>query len=39
VFGLLVLAMTFLGAVYYPWTGLEPLPWVGIQGFRRRVLT
>jgi ABC-2 type transport system permease protein len=86
VFSLLVLPMTFLGAVYYPWTSLEPLPWlrwgvlvnplvylsegvrmgltgdtiphmngvvvyvaclafaavllrVGIQGFRRRVLT
>jgi hypothetical protein len=86
VFSLLVPPMTFLGAVYYPWTSLEPLPWlrwgvlvnplvylsegmrigltgdtiphmngvvvyaaciaftavllrVGIQGFRRRVLT
>jgi ABC-2 type transport system permease protein len=26
VFSLLVLPMTFLGAVYYPWQGLEPLP-------------
>ena len=28
VFSLLVLPMTFLGAVYYPWTSLEPLPWL-----------
>jgi len=28
VFSLLVLPMTFLGAVYYPWMGLEPLPWL-----------
>jgi ABC-2 type transport system permease protein len=28
VFSLLVLPMTFLGAVYYPWQGLEPLPWL-----------
>lgn len=28
VFSLLVIPMTFLGAVYYPWQGLEPLPWL-----------
>jgi ABC-2 type transport system permease protein len=28
VFSLLVLPMTFLGAVYYPWQSLEPLPWL-----------
>lgn len=26
IFSLLVIPMTFLGAVYYPWQGLEPLP-------------
>jgi ABC-2 type transport system permease protein len=28
VFSLLVIPMTFLGAVYYPWQGLDPLPWL-----------
>jgi ABC-2 type transport system permease protein len=28
IFSLLVLPMTFLGAVYYPWQGLTPLPWL-----------
>jgi ABC-2 type transport system permease protein len=27
-FSLLVIPMTFLGAVYYPWTALTPLPWL-----------
>ncbi len=30
VFGLLVIPMTFLGAVYYPWQSLEPLPWLQV---------
>lgn len=28
IFSLLVIPMTFLGAVYYPWQSLEPLPWL-----------
>jgi len=28
IFGLLVIPMTFLGAVYYAWQSLEPLPWL-----------
>lgn len=28
IFSLLVIPMTFLGAVYYPWATLEPLPWL-----------
>jgi ABC-2 type transport system permease protein len=28
IFSLVVVPMTFLGAVYYPWTALEPLPWL-----------
>src|SRR5438067_13700736 len=28
IFSLLVLPMTFLGAVYYPWKNLTPLPWL-----------
>jgi ABC-2 type transport system permease protein len=28
VFSLLVIPMTFLGAVYYPWASLDPLPWL-----------
>ncbi|MGH9113018.1 MAG: ABC transporter permease [Acidimicrobiales bacterium] len=28
VFSLLVLPMNFLGAVFYPWQGLDPLPWL-----------
>jgi ABC-2 type transport system permease protein len=28
IFSLLVIPMTFLGAVYYPWTELSPLPWL-----------
>jgi ABC-2 type transport system permease protein len=27
-FGLVVLPLTFLGAVYYPWTALAPIPWL-----------
>jgi ABC-2 type transport system permease protein len=30
IFSLLVIPMTFLGAVYYPWTTLTPLPWLKI---------
>jgi len=28
IFSLLVIPMTFLGAVYYPWQALTPLPWL-----------
>jgi ABC-2 type transport system permease protein len=28
IFSLLVIPMTFLGAVYYPWQSLSPLPWL-----------
>ena len=28
IFSLLVIPMTFLGAVYYPWKNLTPLPWL-----------
>jgi ABC-2 type transport system permease protein len=28
IFSLLVIPMTFLGAVYYPWKNLQPLPWL-----------
>jgi ABC-2 type transport system permease protein len=28
IFSLLVIPMTFLGAVYYPWANLTPLPWL-----------
>ena len=28
IFSLLVIPMTFLGAVYYPWRTLTPLPWL-----------
>jgi ABC-2 type transport system permease protein len=28
IFSLLVIPMTFLGAVYYPWQSLAPLPWL-----------
>jgi ABC-2 type transport system permease protein len=28
VFSLIVIPMTFLGAVYYPWASLDPLPWL-----------
>jgi ABC-2 type transport system permease protein len=28
IFSLLVIPMTFLGAVYYPWQGLSPLAWL-----------
>jgi ABC-2 type transport system permease protein len=28
VFSLLVIPMTFLGCVYYPWTSLGPVPWL-----------
>jgi ABC-2 type transport system permease protein len=28
IFSLLVIPMTFLGAVYYPWENLSPLPWL-----------
>jgi ABC-2 type transport system permease protein len=28
IFSLLVIPMTFLGAVYYPWKSLTPLPWL-----------
>jgi ABC-2 type transport system permease protein len=28
IFSLLVIPMTFLGAVYYPWRNLTPLPWL-----------
>ena len=27
-FGAIVLPITFLGAVYYPWTALTPIPWL-----------
>jgi len=30
IFSLLVIPMTFLGAVYYPWRTLTPLPWLKI---------
>jgi ABC-2 type transport system permease protein len=30
IFSLLVIPMTFLGAVYYPWTALTPLPWLKV---------
>ena len=30
IFGLLVIPMTFLGAVYYPWQSLQPLRWLQI---------
>jgi ABC-2 type transport system permease protein len=30
IFGLLVIPMTFLGAVYYPWQSLEPIRWLQI---------
>ena len=30
IFSLLVIPMTFLGAVYYPWNNLAPLPWLKI---------
>ena len=28
IFSLLVIPMTFLGAVYYPWAALTPIPWL-----------
>ena len=30
IFGLLVIPMTFLGAVYYPWQSLAPLRWLQV---------
>lgn len=30
IFGLLVIPMTFLGAVYYPWQSLRPLRWLQV---------
>ena len=30
IFGLLVIPMTFLGAVYYPWQSLQPLRWLQV---------
>src|SRR5262249_31754010 len=30
IFSLLVIPMTFLGAVYYPWKSLTPLPWLKV---------
>jgi ABC-2 type transport system permease protein len=30
IFSLLVIPMTFLGAVYYPWRNLTPVPWLKI---------
>ena len=30
IFGLLVIPMTFLGAVYYPWQSLHPLRWLQV---------
>jgi len=27
---MLVIPMTFLGAVYYPWKNLSPLPWLKV---------
>ena len=30
IFSLLVIPMTFLGAVYYPWKNLSPLPWLKV---------
>ena len=30
IFSLLVIPMTFLGAVYYPWINLTPLPWLKV---------
>jgi len=30
IFSLLVIPMTFLGAVYYPWRNLTPLPWLKV---------
>lgn len=27
-FGVVILPITFLGAVYYPWRGLAPIPWL-----------
>ena len=34
IFSLLVIPMTFLGAVYYPWRTLTPLPWLKVGGAR-----
>lgn len=28
IFAVIVLPLTFLGATYYPWTSLQPLPWL-----------
>lgn len=28
IFGVVVMPITFLGCVYYPWTALKPLPWL-----------
>jgi ABC-2 type transport system permease protein len=30
IFAMLVIPMTFLGAVYYPWKSLSPLPWLKV---------
>jgi ABC-2 type transport system permease protein len=30
IFAMLVIPMTFLGAVYYPWKNLSPLPWLKV---------
>ena len=35
IFSLLVIPMTFLGAVYYPWKNLTPLPWLKIDRARQ----
>jgi ABC-2 type transport system permease protein len=30
IFGVVVMPITFLGCVYYPWAGLKPMPWLQI---------
>ncbi len=30
IFSVIVLPMTFLGATYYPWAGLSPIPWLKV---------
>jgi ABC-2 type transport system permease protein len=30
IFGLVVIPMTFLGATYYPWANLTPIPWLKV---------
>ena len=30
IFGLVVIPITFLGATYYPWAALTPIPWLKV---------